>query len=46
MMRADIAKELKYDEKFLICEDYDLWYRISRTGKILNLPVCDVVQGT
>jgi glycosyltransferase involved in cell wall biosynthesis len=38
MMRSGIAKELKYDEKFLICEDYDLWYRISRTGKILNLP--------
>ena len=39
MMRTNIAKELKYDEKFQICEDYDLWYRISRTGKILNLPV-------
>jgi len=40
MMRTNIAKELKYDEKFQVCEDYDLWYRISRTGKILNLPVC------
>jgi glycosyltransferase involved in cell wall biosynthesis len=39
MMRTNIAKELKYDEKFQVCEDYDLWYRISRTGKILNLPV-------
>jgi uncharacterized protein YehS (DUF1456 family) len=39
MMRAQIAKELKYDENFQICEDYDLWYRISRKGKILNLPV-------
>jgi len=39
MMRSNIAKELKYDEKFQVCEDYDLWYRISRTGKILNLPV-------
>jgi hypothetical protein len=38
-MRARIAKELKYDENFQICEDYDLWYRISRKGKILNLPV-------
>ncbi len=38
MMRTSIAKELKYDEKFQVCEDYDLWYRISRTGKILNLP--------
>ena len=39
MMRSIIAKKLKYDEKFQVCEDYDLWYRISRTGKILNLPV-------
>jgi len=39
MMRSIIAKELKYDEKFQVCEDYDLWYRISRRGKILNLPV-------
>ncbi|MEJ0082974.1 MAG: hypothetical protein WDM78_18950 [Puia sp.] len=39
MMRSVIAKELKYDEKFQVCEDYDLWYRISRTGKIVNLPV-------
>ena len=38
MMRTSIAKELKYDEKFQVCEDYDLWYRISRSGKILNLP--------
>jgi glycosyltransferase involved in cell wall biosynthesis len=38
MMRTSIAKELKYDEKFQVCEDYDLWYRISRKGKILNLP--------
>ena len=39
MMRSVIAKELEYDEKFQVCEDYDLWYRISRTGKIVNLPV-------
>jgi len=39
MMRSNIAKELKYDEKFQVCEDYDLWYRISRRGKILNLPL-------
>ncbi len=38
MMRTGIAKDLKYDENFQVCEDYDLWYRISRTGKILNLP--------
>jgi hypothetical protein len=38
MMRTSIAKELKYDENFQVCEDYDLWYRISRKGKILNLP--------
>jgi glycosyltransferase involved in cell wall biosynthesis len=39
MMRTNIAKDLKYDENFQVCEDYDLWYRIARTGKILNLPV-------
>ena len=38
MMRTSIAKELKYDEDYQVCEDYDLWYRISRKGKILNLP--------
>ena len=39
LMRAEIVKELKYDEYFEICEDYDLWVRISRSGKILNLPI-------
>jgi glycosyltransferase involved in cell wall biosynthesis len=39
MMRAGIAKELKYDPEFQVCEDYDLWYRISRKGKIINIPV-------
>jgi glycosyltransferase involved in cell wall biosynthesis len=43
MMRSHIAKELKYDEKFQVCEDYDLWYRISRVGKILNLPVVAIL---
>jgi len=39
MMRAGIAKELKYDPEYQVCEDYDLWYRISRKGKIINLPI-------
>jgi glycosyltransferase involved in cell wall biosynthesis len=39
MMKAEIAKELKYDHRFRICEDYDLWYRISKLGKIINLPL-------
>jgi glycosyltransferase involved in cell wall biosynthesis len=39
MMRAGIAKDLKYDPEFQVCEDYDLWYRISRRGKIINIPV-------
>lgn len=38
MMKAQIAKELKYDLEFKIGEDYDLWYRISKLGKITNLP--------
>ena len=39
MMRAPIAKKLKYDQDFRIGEDYDLWHRISKQGKITNLPL-------
>ncbi len=39
MMKSQIAKELKYDLEFKIGEDYDLWHRISKLGKILNLPL-------
>ena len=39
MMRTNIAKQLRYDDNFQVCEDYDLWCRISRKGKIINLPV-------
>lgn len=39
MMKASIAKEIKYDPEFKIGEDYDLWHRISRMGKIINLPL-------
>lgn len=38
MFRADALKKLKYDEGFNFCEDYDLWFRCSRMGKIMVLP--------
>jgi glycosyltransferase involved in cell wall biosynthesis len=37
MIRRDIAKDLKYREKFDIVEDYELWYRISKRAKLANL---------
>jgi glycosyltransferase involved in cell wall biosynthesis len=43
MMRAGLAKELKYDPEFQVCEDYDLWYRISQRGKIINIPSFDAL---
>jgi len=39
MMRAAVIKELRYDPEYQICEDYDLWYRISGKGKISNIPI-------
>jgi hypothetical protein len=39
MMRGKIAKEMKYDPEFDVVEDYQLWYRISKRTKIINLPV-------
>lgn len=39
MVRADLAKELKYREGYDIVEDYELWYRISKRAKVTNLPV-------
>lgn len=38
MLRSKLAKELKYREKYDIVEDYELWYRISKTAKVANLP--------
>lgn len=37
MIRAEIAKSLKYNESISLGEDYDLWTRVSRKYKIANL---------
>ncbi|HMC84996.1 MAG TPA: glycosyltransferase family 2 protein [Chitinophagaceae bacterium] len=39
MMRSKLAKELKYDTGYDVVEDYQLWYKLSRVSKIINLPV-------
>jgi hypothetical protein len=38
MIRGKLAKELKYRENYDIVEDYELWYRISKSSKIAVLP--------
>jgi glycosyltransferase involved in cell wall biosynthesis len=37
MIRSQLAKELKYREKFDIVEDYELWCRIAKRAKLKNL---------
>lgn len=38
-IRAELAKELLYDHEFKYCEDYDLWFRLAKLGKVKNLPL-------
>ena len=38
MGRTDILRSYAYDSSFKICEDYDLFSRISRDNKLSNLP--------
>jgi len=39
MMRKDAVMQVgKYSEQAYLVEDYDLWIRLSRVGKICNLP--------
>jgi glycosyltransferase involved in cell wall biosynthesis len=38
MMRSKLAKEFMYDIGYDVVEDYQLWYKISRVAKIINLP--------
>jgi glycosyltransferase involved in cell wall biosynthesis len=38
MIRSKIAKELKYREKYDIVEDYEMWWRITKSAKLTNLP--------
>jgi glycosyltransferase involved in cell wall biosynthesis len=39
MIRASLARTLQYDLDFELCEDYDLWSRISAHHKLGNLPL-------
>ncbi len=38
MIRAKLAKGLKYIEQYYVGEDYELFYRISKITKVGNLP--------
>ncbi|HQD08740.1 MAG TPA: glycosyltransferase [Flavihumibacter sp.] len=38
MMRTDLAKALKYADEYLVCEDHELWHRISQVTEIANVP--------
>ncbi len=37
-MRTDICRTLGYVPSAKHCEDYDLWWRLSQHGKMMNLP--------
>ena len=37
MMRTDVCRSLGYSPNAKHCEDYDLWWRISEAGVMLNL---------
>lgn len=39
IMRTELIKDLRYDEAWENCEDYDLWERADRAGwKMTNIP--------
>lgn len=39
MMRANLAKQLRYDKAWEKCEDYDMWERAARAGwRMTNVP--------
>lgn len=35
--RADILKKERYDERINVCQDYELYFRIGKIGKFMNL---------
>ena len=37
MIRATLAKELRYREKYDIVEDYEMWWRITKRARLTNL---------
>lgn len=42
MVRTSLAQSLNYDKDFELCEDYDLWSRISARHKVGNLPTYSI----
>jgi hypothetical protein len=38
MIRLELLKKIFYDEKYLYCQDYDLWFKLLKYGKGKNLP--------
>jgi hypothetical protein len=36
--RRDVAEIGGYDERFVYAQDYDLWSRVARRGKVANVP--------
>ena len=38
MMRTEVCRRLGYSLAAKHCEDYDLWWRLSKEGKMENLP--------
>lgn len=40
MIRAAILKKQKYSTRYPFCEDYYLWFNISKKWKVANLPDC------
>lgn len=43
MIRAELAREMKFREEYFIGEDYELWYRVSKRAKLANLPFYGVL---
>lgn len=43
MFRASIFKEFQYDNEYLHCEDYSLWFKIAEKYKIINLSDYDTL---
>lgn len=37
MIRSEVLKQNKYDEAYKHVEDYDLWCRIAKLGKVANI---------
>lgn len=35
--RADVIKKEKYNENIIICQDYELYFRVGKIGKFMNL---------